>query len=68
LGVCIAASIHVAASIANLWMLEYQPPVFELANSLLVEPLVCERGEYLLPPGVGLGVEIDETRLKDAQV
>ncbi|MEM6282341.1 MAG: mandelate racemase/muconate lactonizing enzyme family protein, partial [Chloroflexota bacterium] len=31
LGICIAASVHVAAAIQNLFMLEYQPPVFELA-------------------------------------
>lgn len=67
LGVCIAASIQVAASIPNLWMLEYQPPVFELANALLKEPLVSAAGAYHLPGGVGLGVEIDEQQLKSLQ-
>jgi galactonate dehydratase len=67
LGVCIAASIQVAAAIPNLYLLEYQPPVFELANSLLVEPLVCEEGQYHLPEGVGLGVEIDECKLREMQ-
>jgi L-alanine-DL-glutamate epimerase-like enolase superfamily enzyme len=67
LGICIAASIHVAAAIPNLYLLEYQPPVFELANSLLVSPLVCQAGQYHLPEGVGLGVEIDEQKLRDLQ-
>lgn len=67
LGVCIAASIHAAAAIPNLYLLEFQPPVFELANSLLVEPLVCEAGQYHLPEGVGLGVEIDERKLREMQ-
>jgi galactonate dehydratase len=67
LGVCIAASIQVATAIPNLWMLEYQPPVFELANTLLVEPLVCEAGAFHLPPGPGLGVAIDETKLRRLQ-
>jgi len=67
LGVCIAASIQVAAAIPNLWMLEYQPPVFELANTLLVEPLVCEAGAFHLPSGPGLGVEIDEAKLRRLQ-
>jgi L-alanine-DL-glutamate epimerase-like enolase superfamily enzyme len=67
LGVCIAASIQAAAAIPNLWMLEYQPPVFELANTLLVEPLVCEAGAFQLPPGPGLGVEIDEAKLRRLQ-
>ena len=67
LGVCIAASIQAAAAIPNLWMLEYQPPVFELANTLLVEPLVCEAGAFHLPKGPGLGVAIDEARLRSLQ-
>jgi L-alanine-DL-glutamate epimerase-like enolase superfamily enzyme len=67
LGVCISASIHVAASIPNLFMLEYQPPVFELANLLLVEPLRCEAGQYQIPARPGLGVTIDEARLEGMQ-
>lgn len=67
LGPCIAASIHTAASIPNLWMLEYQPPVFELANTLLKEPLICKAGRYHLPEGPGLGIEIDEVKLKEVQ-
>jgi len=68
LGPCIAASIHVAAAISNLWMLEYQPPTVELANSVLETALVCERGHFRLPEGSGLGVTIDEAKLKTAQV
>jgi galactonate dehydratase len=67
LGVCISASIHVAAAIPNLYMLEYQPPVFELANALLSEPLICADGKYQLPAGNGLGIEINESRLQDLQ-
>jgi L-alanine-DL-glutamate epimerase-like enolase superfamily enzyme len=67
LGVCIAASIHAAAAIPNLWMLEFQPPVFELANRLLKDPIVCDQGRYHLPTGAGLGVNMDEQKLRDAQ-
>ena len=67
LGACIAASIHVAAAIHNLYLLEYQPPVFELANTLLREPLRCENATYQLPEGPGLGIEIDEAALRAAQ-
>lgn len=66
-GICIASGIHVAAAIPNLYRLEYQPPVFELANSMLKYPLVCEKGHYQLPEGAGLGVEIDEQKLNAAQ-
>ncbi|MBP2168356.1 galactonate dehydratase [Erwinia toletana] len=57
---CIAASIHVAAALPNLFMLEFQPPVFAVANSLLHTPLVCAEGHYQLPSGAGLGIEINE--------
>ena len=67
LGICIAASLQVAAAIPNLYMLEYQPPVFEVANLLLESPLICEKGFYELPEGAGLGVELDEARLRDLQ-
>jgi len=67
LGICIAATIHVAAAIPNLYLLEYQPPVFEVANMLLTKPLTCEKGCYVLPRGAGLGVELDEKRLRGLQ-
>ena len=67
LGICIAATIHVAAAIPNLYMLEYQPPVFEIANLLLKAPLTCEAGRYAIPRGAGLGVELDESRLRELQ-
>lgn len=66
LGPCIAASIHVAAALPNLFMLEYQPPVFELANQLLDAPLVCEAGHYTLPQGAGLGIAINEARVRES--
>jgi len=65
LGPCIAASIHVAAAIPNLFMLEYQPPVFDIANQLLNKPLVCAKGHYQLPSGNGLGIEINEERVRE---
>ncbi|MBS5773805.1 MAG: mandelate racemase/muconate lactonizing enzyme family protein [Enterobacter cloacae] len=66
LGPCIAASIHIAAALPNLFMLEYQPPVFELANQLLDTPLVCEAGHYTLPQGAGLGIAINEARVRES--
>jgi len=66
LGPCIAASIHVAAALPNLFMLEYQPPVFALANQLLDTPLVCEAGHYTLPQGAGLGIAVNEARVRES--
>ena len=67
LGICIAATIHAAAAIPNLYMLEYQPPVFEIANLLLKSPLNCKAGYYEIPRSAGLGVEMDERRLSGIQ-
>ena len=67
LGVCIAASIQVAAAIPNLYLLEYQPPVFGIANLLLESPLICQDGYYEIPEGAGLGVQLDENRLRALQ-
>ena len=67
LGICIAASLHVAAALPNLYLLEYQPPVFEIANLLLKTPLLCESGHYALPAAAGLGIELDEARLQTLQ-
>ena len=67
LGICIAATIHAAAAIPNLYLLEYQPPVFEIANLLLESPLTCSAGFYEIPTGAGLGVALDEKRLREMQ-
>ena len=63
-GPCIAASIHYAAALPNLLILEYQPAMFALANRYLRQPLVCEAGAYHLPTGPGLGIEVDEAALR----
>ncbi len=67
LGICIAATIHAAAAIPNLYLLEYQPPIFEAANLLLEAPLTCAAGFYEIPTGAGLGVALDEEKLRDLQ-
>ena len=68
LGPCIAASIQLAAALPNLYLLEYQPPVVELANSLLREPLSVRAGHFEIPPGPGLGVELDLAQARAASV
>ncbi|MDD9957059.1 MAG: mandelate racemase/muconate lactonizing enzyme family protein [Anaerolineaceae bacterium] len=66
LGPCIAASIQLAAALPNLYLLEYQPPVVELANSLLQEPLEVGAGRFIIPDGPGLGVELDLAKVRAA--
>lgn len=67
LGICIAATIQAAAAIPNFYLLEYQPPVFEIANRLLKSPLICDAGCYEIPTSAGLGVELDLDRLREVQ-
>lgn len=64
LGVMIAATLQVAASIPNLAIVEYQPNPLSLANQYLAQPLVCENGAYQVPAGPGLGVDLDEERIR----
>lgn len=68
LGVCIAATLHLAASVPNFLLLEYQPHSFALANQLLKTPLHCATGQMLVPAGPGFGVEPDEDALRAYEV
>ena len=67
LGVQIAAALHVAASIPNLMLVECNPQVWQIAETLLKASLPfgpIGAGVVGIPDGVGLGVEIDEEKLK----
>ncbi len=64
LGVQIAAALHVAASIPNLMTVECNPKVWEVAEGLLKASLPVGAGVVGLPEGPGLGVEIDEEKLR----
>lgn len=67
LGPMIAASIHVAAAIPNLYLLEYQPPTVELANSLLNADIRAREGRFEIPEGPGLGVAMSASRIAELQ-
>ena len=64
LGVQIAAALHVAASIPNLMVVECNPKVWEVAEGLLKTSLPVGMGVVGIPEGPGLGVEIDEEKLR----
>lgn len=66
LGPCIAASIQLAAALPNLFLLEYQPPVVELANNFLKTPLTARAGHFEIPEGPGLGIELDLEKVRTA--
>ncbi len=58
-----AATWHVAATLPNFFVQEYQPVMLELFNPWLIESLRLEKGELVVPTGPGLGIHIDEERL-----
>ena len=64
LGVQIAAALHVAASIPNLMVVECNPQVWNVAETLLHASLPVGAGVVGIPDGTGLGVEIDEEKLQ----
>ena len=64
LGVQIAAALHVAASIPNLMFVECNPQVWQVAEQLLKASLPVGAGVVGIPDGAGLGIEIDEEKLK----
>lgn len=59
-----AATWHAAAAIPNFLVQEYQPVMLETFNPWLNTPLRVEKGHLLLPEGPGLGIEIDEERMR----
>lgn len=64
LGVQIAAALHVAASIPNLMLVECNPKVWQIAETLLKASLPVGAGVVGIPDGIGLGIEIDEAKLE----
>ena len=64
-GGCIAATLHCDAALFNFHgMQEYQPSILPVANEFLVNPIVCENGFLKIPEGPGLGIDLDEDKLK----
>lgn len=63
LGVAIAATWHVAASVPGFYIQEHQPSMLDLSNQLLTEPLEIDKGELVVPMTAGHGVDVDLSAL-----
>lgn len=59
------ASWHLAAALPSRLQHEHQAELLPAVAPLLREPLVVESGEGRLPPGPGLGVEVDEAAVRE---
>lgn len=66
LGPQVAAAIHFAAATPNCKICEFNPRILETANRFLFEPLLAVDGYWLIPGAPGLGIEVDEHRLREA--
>ncbi|TFW21833.1 mandelate racemase/muconate lactonizing enzyme family protein [Massilia arenosa] len=54
-GIFLAASLHVSATLPNLWQHEWQHSVFERNLLLLDTDMAARAGHYTVPTGAGLG-------------
>ncbi|AWT59324.1 MAG: D-galactarolactone cycloisomerase [Candidatus Moanabacter tarae] len=64
LGIFLAASLQVSASIRSLPAHEYQHSIFDRNQYLITGDMRCEKGAYSIPTGPGLGVEPSEEALR----
>lgn len=68
LGVGTAAGVHLAASIPNLRYPCYMFGPLKYQQDVLQEPLYIADGKIKVPNGPGLGVEVDEAKLRDMAI
>jgi muconate cycloisomerase len=62
-GIASAAVLHLAAAIPSLeWGVSLTSPYLD--EDVLAEGLAFERGHAVVPQGPGLGIEVDEERVK----
>jgi L-alanine-DL-glutamate epimerase-like enolase superfamily enzyme len=66
--VCLAANMHLIASIANYHMLEVDQNINPLRTELLTEPIELVDGMVPLMDGPGLGIELNEDTVKKYQI
>ena len=70
---CLAATLHAMATVDNCPMVEYpyDPPILteETTQRFIQEPLHINTDGYIeLPDKPGLGMEIDESQLREAEI
>ncbi|MEQ8676433.1 MAG: mandelate racemase/muconate lactonizing enzyme family protein [Aggregatilineales bacterium] len=63
-----AASVHLAASLPNQTWMEYWYGANPLGNAILKAPFHVEDSYFYVPEGAGLGIEIDEEKLRRYEI
>jgi len=64
LTIALAAGLHLAAATDNLLCFEYTPATLANGNQLLARPLTGDGTSYPVPHGPGLGIMVDEDRVR----
>jgi muconate cycloisomerase len=68
-GLAIAAGLHMVAATPNISLgAEFYTSTWVMGVEILKTPIVIEKGATLVPTGAGLGVEVDETRVREISV
>lgn len=60
LGIALAAGLHVAAAVDELFAFEYQPTSTEVGQRILSRSIEHTASSFTLPAGPGLGISVDE--------
>ena len=68
-GLAIAAGLHMVAATPNISLgAEFYTSTWVMGVEILKTPIIIETGATLVPTGTGLGVEVDETRVREISV
>jgi D-galactarolactone cycloisomerase len=59
LGVAMAATWQVAATLPNFYIQEHHPPMLDLSNRFLTDQLRMDQGSLAVPGAPGIGVDVD---------
>ena len=68
MGICIAATLHLMASIPNGLILEHRAQTCAAVNPFLTEPIFWEDGYLRVPVGPGFGTEPKEAALREYEI
>jgi muconate cycloisomerase len=68
-GLAIAAGLHMVAATPNISLgAEFYTSTWVMGAEILKTPIVIEEGSTMVPTGPGLGVEVDEGRVREISV
>lgn len=64
LGIGLAASLHLSATIPNSIFTETFTTAYEMQKEFLIKPFEAKKGHFAIPNGPGLGIELNENAIE----